>query len=115
MTADARLATLFPHDRGPAASPRAVPVGEVRAWPALWAADPRLLPTIGDAGLEAEVRRHPDRLWYFAAFDPAHPHVPLLRADASEGSPARDPSDPLPLAWTGIRDKVWQRLAVADL
>jgi hypothetical protein len=109
------LPSLFPHDRGPTDSPRAVPVGELRAWPAQWSADPRVLSAIADAGLGDTVRRHPDRLRYFAAFDPAFPRVPLLRANSGEASPARDPSDPRLPPGTSPRDKPWQRLVVEDL
>lgn len=110
-----RFPTLFPHDRGPVEVRRAVPVGEVREWPALWAADPRVRSAIGDAGTEDTVRRHPDRLRYFAAFDPAFPRVPLLRAHPGEEPPALVPSDPRLPPGATARDKVWQRLVVDDL
>lgn len=107
-----RLASLFPHERGPAEPVRAVAVGELREWPALWAADPRLLPAIGDAGVEAAVRERPDRLRYFSAADPAFPDIPLLRTSPLEGRRPCDPSDPRLPPGTGVRDKVWQRLVV---
>src|SRR5262245_29721794 len=103
-----RLFSLFPHERGPADPYRTIALGELREWPDLWKADPRLLSAIGDGELEALVRGSPGRLRYFSATDPAYPGVPLLRADLAAVPDARTPA-------TGIRDKVWQRLAVEEI
>ena len=114
MTPTTRLVSLFPHERGPADSDFGIALGELREWPGPWAADPRLLPTFGDAEIEARVRDGPHRLRYFSASDPQHPRVTLLRADPAAGTLPRDRLDPRLPPDTGIRDKVWQRLFVEE-
>lgn len=114
MTPAGRLAALFPHARGPAEPTRSVPVGELREWPALWAADPRVLTAIGDAAVGEVVRTGATRLRCFAAADPAFPDVPLLPASDEEGTRPGDAADPRLPPGTGVRDKLWQRLVVED-
>jgi hypothetical protein len=96
------LFALFAHDRGPTELQLAV--AELRERPRLWTADPRLAPGTGDVSALGQLR-------YFGASDPAHPNVPLVRADANRPR-ACDATDPRLPPDTGIRDKFWQRLVV---
>ncbi|MBN9118576.1 MAG: hypothetical protein J0I06_05385 [Planctomycetes bacterium] len=105
------LFTHFAHDRGPSEARRAVAVADAREWPRLWKSDPRLAPLLGDAEAESLVRSEPGRLRYFAATDPAHPNVPLVRANADIRQSCDAFAPRLPPGTT-IRDKFWQRLVV---
>jgi hypothetical protein len=111
-----RLATLFPHQRGPSAPHREVALGRLREWPAIWTADPQLLSVIGHHDAGAMARAEPHRLRYFSATDPDYPLVPLLPVAPSSlgGNLPRDESDHRRSTAGGIRDKFWQRLLVED-
>jgi hypothetical protein len=86
-TTPTHLGVLFPQERGPADFERRIACAELQEWPALWTLAPLLLPMLGEDELAARVRAHPHKLRYFAAMDPAFPHVPLLRLDRVESRP----------------------------
>jgi hypothetical protein len=102
------LFALFAHERGPAAVERSIPLAALREWPALWSADPRVLPAL-DGEVRALLQDPHTHLRYFTATDPEYPNVPLLRIDPDEAPRTRT------VPATRIRDKFWQRLVVEEV
>ena len=109
-----RLASLFPHERGPREPDRSIPLAVLREWPTLWTTGSLQHPAIAAGDIEALIGDDPDRLRYFSAADPEHPDIPLLRADSSAVTRPCNTLAPRLAPEAGFRDKVWQRLFVEE-
>jgi len=107
------LFSHFSYGSAFAAPTKTIKLGVLREW----CADPRILAPLWGDSWESAFRNNPDRLRYFSATDPEHPHVPLLRVDGTDSSfsLSLEPLNQKLTADTAIRDKLWQRLVMEQM